>query len=227
MIAMSGVCSRREADNLIEKGEIKVNGKVVTELGTKVSRGDQVTYRGKRIKPEKNVYLLLNKPKDFLTTTDDPENRKTVMQLVSKACDERIFPVGRLDRNTTGLLLFTNDGALAKRLMHPKHNVRKIYEVHTDKPVSQTDFNSIAEGLILEDGEIKVDEIAFVDNSRQVLGIEIHSGRNRIVRRIFEHLGYDVKRLDRVMFGPLTKKDLSRGKWRFLSDREINLLRRL
>lgn len=220
-IADAGVCSRREADKLIEAGEIKVNGNTVTELGYKVSRKDAVTYNGRRLSQEKLVYVLLNKPKDFITTVDDPEDRKTVMQLVQTACDERIYPVGRLDRNTTGLLLLTNDGELATRLTHPSHNVKKIYQVDLDKPLTEEDAEKIREGLMLEDGEAKVDELAILSEDQTILGVEIHIGRNRIVRRIFEHLGYEVIRLDRVMFAGLTKKDLPRGKWRYLSQKEL------
>lgn len=220
-IADAGVCSRREADKLIEAGEIQVNGKTVTELGYKVSRKDAVTYNGRRLSQEKLVYVLLNKPKDFITTVDDPEDRKTVMQLVQTACNERIYPVGRLDRNTTGLLLLTNDGELATKLTHPSHNVKKIYQVDLDKPLTEEDAEKIREGLMLEDGEAKVDELAILSEDRTILGVEIHIGRNRIVRRIFEHLGYEVIRLDRVMFAGLTKKDLPRGKWRYLSQKEL------
>lgn len=220
-IADAGVCSRREADKLIEAGEIKVNGQLVTELGYKVSRMDVVTYGGKKLRAEKLVYVLLNKPKDFITTVEDPEDRKTVMQLVENACQERIYPVGRLDRNTTGLLLLTNDGELAKKLTHPSHNIKKIYQVDLDKPISEEDFEKIQQGLMLEDGEAKVDEIAILSKDQTILGVEIHIGRNRIVRRIFEHLGYEVLRLDRVMFAGLTKKDLPRGNWRYLSEKEL------
>lgn len=220
-IADAGVCSRREADKLIEAGEIQVNGNTVTELGYKVSRKDAVTYQGRRLSQEKLVYVLLNKPKDFITTVDDPEDRKTVMQLVQTACDERIYPVGRLDRNTTGLLLLTNDGELATKLTHPSHNVKKVYQVDLDKPLAEEDAEKIREGLMLEDGEAKVDELAILSEDRTILGVEIHIGRNRIVRRIFEHLGYEVVRLDRVVFAGLTKKDLPRGKWRYLSQKEL------
>ena len=220
-IADAGVCSRREADKLIEAGEIKVNGEVITELGYKVSRKDAVTYNGKKLQQEKLVYVLLNKPKNFITTVDDPDERRTVMQLVENAADERIYPVGRLDRNTTGLLLLTNDGELAKRLTHPSHNIKKIYQVDLDKPLTEEDFEKIQEGVTLEDGQAKVDEIAILSEDRSIVGLEIHIGRNRIVRRIFEHLGYEVLRLDRVMFAGLTKKDLPRGKWRYLSEKEL------
>lgn len=220
-IANAGVCSRREADQLIQHGEIKVNGEVVDELGYKVKVSDRVTYKGKKLNPEKLVYVLLNKPKDFITTTDDPKERRTVMHLVENACQERIYPVGRLDRNTTGLLLFTNDGELAKKLSHPSHGVQKLYQVDIDKPITDEDFVKIQQGLVLEDGLAEVDEIALVNGLRQSLGVQIHIGKNRIVRRIFEHLGYKVLRLDRVMYAGLTKKDLPRGKWRFLTEKEV------
>ncbi len=224
-IANAGVCSRREADTLISLGEVRVNGKVVTELGTKVKRADKVTYQGKLLNPEQPVYVLLNKPKNFITTTDDPEERNTVMQLVANACNERIYPVGRLDRNTTGLLLFTNDGDLADKLAHPSNNVKKLYQVYIDQPIKDEDFHKIQEGIRLEDGPALVDEIGLVNDSRTNLGIQIHIGRNRIVRRIFEHLGYKVVRLDRVMYAGLTKKDLSRGHWRHLTEQEVIQLR--
>lgn len=226
-IANAGVCSRREADKLIEEGAIKVNGDVVSELGYKVTRTDKVTYKGKVLNPEKLVYVLLNKPKDFITTTDDPQERHTVMQLVAKACKERIYPVGRLDRNTTGLLLLTNDGDLAKKLSHPSHGVQKLYQVDIDKPISDEDFLKIQDGLQLEDGLAKVDEIGLVNETRQSLGLQIHIGKNRIVRRIFEHLGYQVVKLDRVMYAGLTKKDLPRGKWRYLTDKEVIKLKHM
>ncbi|MDX1627301.1 MAG: pseudouridine synthase [Fulvivirga sp.] len=226
-IAKAGVCSRREADKLIEAGEIKINGKVVTELGVKVNPSDKVTYKGKKLNPEKLVYVLLNKPKDFITTTDDPENRKTVMDLVKSAADERIYPVGRLDRNTTGLLLLTNDGELAKKLSHPSHQVRKIYKAELDKPITKNDFFAIQDGLELEDGEVQVDHIAVLDKQKREIGIEIHLGRNRIVRRIFEHLGYEVVKLDRVMYAGLDKLNLPRGKWRHLTDKEVIKLKHL
>ena len=228
-LADAGICSRREADKLIESGVIKVNGKTVTKLGTKVAKTDKVMYGDQTLKAEKIQYVLLNKPKDYITTSDDPQNRKTVMMLVKNACKERIYPVGRLDRNTTGLLLFTNDGELAKKLTHPKHNVKKLYHVVLDKPLSKAHMLEIASGLKLDDGLIIPDKIAYdrsVDNKKEI-GIEIHSGRNRIVRRIFEHLGYKVVKLDRVMFAGLTKKDLPRGKWRFLTEKEINILKML
>lgn len=226
-IANAGVCSRRDADELIVACEIKINGEVVTELGTKVARNDKVEYKGKLLNPEKLVYLLLNKPKGFITTTDDPYDRKTVMSLIEKACDERILPVGRLDLNTTGLLLFTNDGDMAKKLTHPKHGIKKIYHVVLNKPLDNDDLFKIAAGLELEDGPIKVDKIAYAENGidKKQIGIELHSGKNRIVRRMFESLEYKVIRLDRVAFAGLTKKDVPRGKWRLLKDIEINRLK--
>ncbi|WP_308706255.1 pseudouridine synthase [Marinoscillum sp. MHG1-6] len=226
-IANSGVCSRREADQLIAEGKIKVNGKVITELGFKVNATDKVVFQGKQLNPETLQYVLLNKPTDFITTMSDPQGRKTVMQLVKNACDERIFPVGRLDRKTTGLLLFTNDGELAKKLTHPSHQIKKIYQVTLNKPITNNDFDAILAGVPLEDGLANVRELAIIDEDNTSLGIEIHIGKNRIVRRIFEHFGYDVVKLDRVMFGPLTKKNLPRGKWRHLSDKEIGQLKRL
>lgn len=224
-IANAGVCSRREADSLITLGEVRVNGKVVTELGTKVKMSDRVTYQGKSLNPERPVYVLLNKPKNFITTTDDPEERNTVMQLVANACKERIYPVGRLDRNTTGLLLFTNDGELADKLAHPSNNVKKLYQVYLDKPITDEDFQKIQQGIRLNDGLAQVDEIGLVNDSRTNLGLQIHIGRNRIVRRIFEHLGYQVTRLDRVMYAGLSKKDLPRGHWRHLTDQEVRQLK--
>jgi 23S rRNA pseudouridine2605 synthase len=224
-IAKAGICSRREADKLIQSGSITVNDKVVTELGTKISPGDKVKFQGKPIKREKLVYVLLNKPKDFITTTNDPEERRTVMELVSNSCEERIYPVGRLDRNTTGLLLFTNDGDLADKLTHPSNRVQKLYEVELNKPVGQQVLDEIMIGITLEDGLIQVDDIAIVSKDRKVVGIELHSGRNRIVRRIFEHFGLRIKRLDRVMYAGITKKDLPRGKWRYLREKEVIMLK--
>ncbi len=228
-LADAGIASRRAADQLIETGAVTINGKVVTKLGTRVMPGDKVQFGGQTLKQEKLRYLLLNKPKGFLTTSHDPQNRRTVMQLVENACPERIYPVGRLDRNTMGLLLFTNDGELAKKLMHPKHNVKKIYHVYLDRNLTKNDMLKIASGLNLEDGKIIPDSIAYVagaDDKKQI-GIELHSGKNRIVRRIFEHLGYKVVKLDRVFLAGLTKKDLPRGKWRFLTPKEVNMLKRL
>ncbi|WP_429774023.1 pseudouridine synthase [Agaribacillus aureus] len=226
-IANAGVCSRRDADKLISAGEISVNGKIISELGYKVKATDTIKYKNKLLTREKFVYVLLNKPKDFITTTDDPNDRRTVMQLVSKACKERIYPVGRLDRNTTGLLLFTNDGDLAKKLSHPSHNTKKVYQVELDKPLHKDDFLKVSEGLELEDGLVKVDDFAILSDDKKSLGLEIHLGKNRIVRRIFEHLGYEVIKLDRVVYGGLTKKDLKRGTWRYLSEREVVKLKHL
>jgi len=226
-ISNSGVCSRREADELIQSGAVTVNDKVVTEMGTKVSPDDVVKYGGQRLKSEKNIYILLNKPKDYITTADDPQHRKTVMILVERACKERIYPVGRLDRNTTGVLLFTNDGEIAKKLTHPKYHIHKIYNVVLSKPLTKADMVKISEGIEMDDGFIKVDEIAYTGNGldKKQIGIELHSGKNRIVRRIFESLDYEVVKLDRVSFAGLTKKDLLRGKWRFLNPLEINFLK--
>jgi 23S rRNA pseudouridine2605 synthase len=220
-ISNSGICSRREADELIQKGLVIVNGEVIKELGYKVRRSDQVVFEGKRINPEKPVYVLLNKPKDFITTTEDPMDRKTVMSLVENACEERIFPVGRLDRNTTGLLLFTNDGELAAKLSHPSNEIKKIYQVTLDKALTQKDEEAILEGITLEDGEVRVDDMQVLSKDRTILGLEIHIGRNRIVRRIFAHFGYEVVGLDRVMYAGLDKKDLKRGHYRFLSEQEV------
>jgi 23S rRNA pseudouridine2605 synthase len=220
-IANAGICSRREADSLIAAGEIRVNGEVVTEMGYKVQPTDTVQYGKTNLNREKLVYVLLNKPKDFLTTTDDPEGRKTVMSLVATASKERIFPVGRLDRNTTGLLLFTNDGEVAQKLSHPSHKNKKIYQAELDKPLTAEHLGQIAAGLELEDGKAEVDDVAVVAGNPHFVGIELHVGRNRIVRRIFEHLGYDVVALDRVQYAGLTKKELPRGKWRFLSEQEV------
>jgi len=228
-LANAGVASRRAADTLIEGGTVTINGEVVTRLGTKVMPGDKVKFGGQTLKQEKPRYLLLNKPKGFLTTSDDPFNRRTVMHLVEKACPERIYPVGRLDRNTMGLLLFTNDGDLAKKLMHPKFRVKKIYHVFLDKNLTRNDMVKIVDGIELSDGKTVPDSIAYVagaDDKKQI-GIELHSGKNRIVRRIFEHLGYQVIKLDRVFLAGLTKKELPRSKWRFLTEKEINMLKRL
>jgi 23S rRNA pseudouridine2605 synthase len=225
-IANAGICSRREADILIEAGAISINGKIITKLGTKVMPSDQVKYGDQLLAGEQLQYLLLNKPKGYLTTTDDPQERKTVMMIVESACKERIYPVGRLDKNTSGLLLFTNDGELAKKLTHPKYQVEKIYHAELDKALTMSDMKKIAEGIELDDGFIKIDAIAYGETKKEV-GIELHSGKNRIVRRVFESLGYDVVKLDRVVFAGLTKKELPRGKYRFLSFEEINILRRI
>ena len=224
-LANAGVCSRREADQFIESGCVTVNGKIVSELGFKVTLSDDVRFNGEQLNPERKVYLLLNKPKGFVTTTDDPQERKTVMDLVKKACNERIYPVGRLDKDTTGVLLFTNDGDLAKKLTHPSYNKKKIYHVFLDKPLTKNDLLKIAEGVDLEDGFIAADSINYVEDDKHEVGIEIHSGKNRIVRRIFSHLGYTVEKLDRVYFAGLTKKNLPRGRYRFLTQTEINHLK--
>jgi 23S rRNA pseudouridine2605 synthase len=226
-IAQSGICSRREADELIKMGKVRVNNTLVTEMGYQVQPGDKVYYENKLLSKEQYRYVLLNKPKDFITTTDDPDERKTVMQLVSKACPERIYPVGRLDRNTTGVLLLTNDGELSKKLTHPSHEVVKVYQIEINEPITEEDFLKIKDGFELEDGFIKADEIATLDDEGRHLGLQLHSGRNRIVRRIFEELGYEVVKLDRVLFAGLTKRDLPRGKWRFLSEKEVILLKHL
>ena len=225
-LANAGVCSRREADEYIQAGAVLVNGTVVTELGTKVLRSDEVKFRDQPVTMEKKVYVLLNKPKDYVTTSDDPQQRKTVMDLVKNACEERIYPVGRLDRNTTGVLLLTNDGDLASKLTHPKFLKKKVYHVYLDKPVTATDLQKIAEGIELEDGEVHADAIEYASpTDEKQVGIEIHSGKNRIVRRIFESLGYRVVKLDRVQFAGLTKKNLRRGDWRFLTQKEVKMLR--
>ena len=224
-LANSGICSRREADKYIASGVVTVNGEVVTELGTKVLRTDTVLFHDQAVKMEKKVYVLLNKPKGYVTTSDDPQNRRTVMDLVTDACRERIYPVGRLDRNTTGVLLLTNDGEIASKLTHPKFLKKKIYHVTLDKAVTAADLRQIAEGINLEDGEVKADAIEYASpDSKKEVGIEIHSGKNRIVRRIFEHLGYNVVKLDRVYFAGLTKKNVKRGDWRYLTEAEVNML---
>ncbi|MCF2495712.1 pseudouridine synthase [Dyadobacter chenhuakuii] len=220
-ISNAGICSRREADDLIASGQISVNGKTITEMGYKVLPTDVVKYGKKALNPEKMVYILINKPKDYITTTDDPEERKTVLDLIQGACAERVYPVGRLDRNTTGLLLLTNDGELAVKLTHPSGGIKKIYQAELDKPITTEDFEKLQHGLELEDGFIRPDEVGIVTPDAMVVGLEIHSGRNRIVRRMFEHLGYEVQKLDRTVFAGLNKKDLPRGKWRFLSEKEV------
>lgn len=220
-IAQSGICSRREADDFIKAGLVSVNGTVVTELGTKVMPTDEVRFNDSIVQGEKKVYLVLNKPKGYVTTLDDPHATKTVMDLVKDACTERIYPVGRLDKNSLGLLLFTNDGDLTKQLTHPSYKKKKIYQVTLDKPLTRADMDKIAEGITLEDGDIYADEISYVKDDKKEIGIEIHSGRNRIVRRIFEHLGYTVQKLDRVYYAGLTKKNLKRGAWRFLTKDEV------
>ncbi len=220
-IANGGICSRREADTFIATGVVSINGKIVTELGVRVLPGDEVRFNNERIKPEQKVYILLNKPKDYVTTLDDPEGRRTVMDLIKGACDQRVYPVGRLDRNTTGLLLLTNDGELTKKLTHPSHNKKKIYHVEIDNPISPEQLQMIKDGIELEDGLITADSISYVNNNPTEVGIELHSGRNRIVRRIMEHFDLNVKRLDRVYFAGLTKLNLPRGKWRFLTEQEV------
>ena len=225
-LANAGVCSRREADEFITAGVVSVNGEVVTELGTKIKRGDEVKFHDQTVSIERKIYVLLNKPKDTVTTSDDPQARRTVMDLVKGACDERIYPVGRLDRNTTGVLLLTNDGDLASKLTHPKYLKKKIYHVHLDKNLTKADMEQIAAGIQLDDGEIQADAISYTDEfKKDEVGIEIHSGKNRIVRRIFESLGYKVVKLDRVFFAGLTKKGLRRGEWRYLTEQEVNFLR--
>ena len=225
-MANAGVCSRREADELIQKGEVKVNGVPVTELGTKITRNDVVEYNDKVVTLESKCYILLNKPKDCVTTSDDPNGRTTVMDLIKGACTERVYPVGRLDRNTTGVLLLTNDGDMASKLTHPKFLKKKIYHVYLDKNVTAYDLQQIRDGIMLEDGEIKADDVQYADPvDKKQVGIEIHSGKNRIVRRIFEKLGYRVTKLDRVQFAGLTKKGLRRGDWRYLTEEEVIRLR--
>ena len=225
-LANAGVCSRREADEFITAGVVSVNGEVVTELGTKIKRGDEVKFHDQTVSIERKIYVLLNKPNDTVTTSDDPQARRTVMDLVKGACDERIYPVGRLDRNTTGVLLLTNDGDLASKLTHPKYLKKKIYHVHLDKNLTKADMEQIAAGIQLDDGEIQADAISYTDDfKKDEVGIEIHSGKNRIVRRIFESLGYKVMKLDRVYFAGLTKKGLRRGEWRYLTEQEVNFLR--
>jgi len=226
-IAHAGVCGRREAAELVKEGKVTVNGDKIFEPGYKVTGVDKVIVKGKQVFLQRNsVYILLNKPKDFITTSNDPQGRKTVLDLIKHATPERVYPVGRLDRNTTGVLLLTNDGELAQKLTHPSFEVKKIYEVTLDKPVTKKDLESILSGVILEDGPVKADAVGYADDKdKSIVGIEIHSGRNRIVRRIFEHLGYDVKALDRVMFANLTKKNVDRSKWRFLNEKEVRLLK--
>lgn len=228
-IAHAGVCSRRDAADIVRSGKVVVNGAVVTEPGFKVSGKDEIKVNGKKIAVRRNlVYILLNKPKDYITTTDDPQGRKTVLDIIRNATTERVYPIGRLDRNTTGVLLLTNDGELAQKLSHPSYEIKKIYEVTLDKPLTKKDFDTIMGGITLEDGFVQPDALAYADSKdKAIVGIEIHSGRNRIVRRIFEHMGYDVRNLDRVMYANLTKKNVDRGKWRLLSEKEVRLLKYL
>lgn len=225
-MANSGVCSRREADEKIQEGCVLVNGEVITELGTKITLKDRVEINGKEVKPEKKVYILLNKPRNCVTTSDDPQERFTVMHLVQNACQERVYPVGRLDRNTTGVLLLTNDGDLSSKLVHPSFKKKKIYHVWLDRDVTVEDMQRLADGVELDDGEMHADAVSYVsEEDHTQVGIEIHSGRNRIVRRLFEHLGYHVRKLDRVYFAGLTKKNVGRGKWRFLTQEEVDMLK--
>jgi len=227
-IANSGICSRREADVLISTGVVKVNGEIVTTMGYKVKPGDKVTVDNREMKSERKIYILINKPKDTITTTDDPSGRKTVMDIIKGACRERVYPVGRLDRNTTGLLLLTNDGDLAKRLMHPSHKIKKVYEATLDRNITREDMQKIGLGVTIEDDYIPVDGIAWADpDKKNIVGIELHSGKYHVVKRIFEMFNYNVIKLDRTMFGPLTKKNLPRGEWRFLEESEISILHRL
>lgn len=224
-IANSGVCSRREADALIGQGLITINGEVVTTLGTKVNPGDKVMYNGRRLSTTSKVYILLNKPKDYITTTNDPENRKTVMELVKNTGVDRVFPVGRLDRNTTGVLLFTNDGELMQKLIHPSSKVEKVYSVLLDRKLSKYDLETLLQGVNLEDGEMYADKIAYIDpDDPRKVGVEIHSGKNRIIHRMFNHLNYKVLRLDRVLFAGIDKRKLKRGEWRFLDEKEVRQL---
>lgn len=226
-IANSGVCSRREADEIIRKGLITVNGKKVTDLGTKVTRSDEVKYRGRKLSAEKKVYILMNKPKGYVTTVEDPHADQTVLDLIGNACPERVYPVGRLDKNTTGVLLLTNDGDLTGKLTHPKFRRKKIYHVFLDRSVLKEDLFRLTEGVQLEEGSVAADAVSYADmEDRSQIGMEIHSGQNRVVRRMFETLGYRVKKLDRVYFAGLTKKNLPRGKWRFLTQKEISMLKR-
>jgi 23S rRNA pseudouridine2605 synthase len=226
-IAHAGICARRDAAELVKSGAVKVNNILITEPGHKVSARDEVKVNGKKIFLARNlVYILLNKPKDYITTTDDPQKRKTVLDLIGRATTERVYPVGRLDRNTSGVLLLTNDGELAQRLTHPSHEIKKVYHVTLNRPLDKKDFDQILKGIVLDDGPANVDVLAYADlKDKTQVGVEIHSGRNRIVRRIFEHLGYDVKGLDRVIFAGLTKKNVERGKWRFLTEKEVRDLK--
>jgi 23S rRNA pseudouridine2605 synthase len=226
-VANSGICSRREADELIRLGLVSVNGKVITEMGYKVNFGDEVRYENKVLTAEKPVYILMNKPKGYITTTDDPQERNTVMHILAGSVKERVYPVGRLDRNTTGLLLLTNDGDLAEKLMHPSYNVKKIYKVELDRPIAKADLQKIADGIVLEEGRAMVDEVAVVSDDFKTVGIEIHIGWNRIIRRIFESLSYEVVRLDRSVYAGLDKKDLGRGHWRYLTREEVVRLKHL
>jgi 23S rRNA pseudouridine2605 synthase len=226
-IANSGVCSRREADELIREGLISVNGKKVTDLGIKVSSGDDIRYRGKKLTSEKKVYILMNKPKDYVTTVEDPHAEHTVLELIGDSCQQRVYPVGRLDKDTTGVLLLTNDGELTGKLTHPKYQKKKIYHVFLDKPAAKNDLFRLTEGIELDDTRVAADAVSYADSEdRSQIGIELHSGQNRVIRRMFETLGYRVKKLDRVYFAGLTKKNLRRGAWRYLTEKEISMLKR-
>lgn len=227
LISHAGICSRREADALIQAGHITVNNQKIVTLGYQVTPSDVVKYKNKLLKADKSVYLLLNKPKDCITTAKDPQGRTTVMDIVKNACQERVYPVGRLDRNTTGLLILTNDGELAQKLAHPASQIKKLYQVDLDKPIQAKDLTAIQAGIQLEDGMAQVDKVAIVTADQKTLGLALHMGKNRIIRRIFEHLGYEIVKLDRVMYANLTKKDLPRGKWRSLTDREVKSLYKL
>jgi 23S rRNA pseudouridine2605 synthase len=224
-IANSGVCSRREADEFITAGLVTVNGEVVTRMGVRITSADDIRFNGERLSGEEKVYILMNKPKDFVTTTDDPHAEQTVLDIVAGKCEQRVYPVGRLDKSTTGVLLLTNDGALTEQLTHPSYNRKKIYQVDLDKNLKKTDMEALVKGIELEDGPAHVDEISYIDENEKKIGVEIHSGRNRIIRRMFEHLGYTVKKLDRVYFAGLTKKRLRRGAWRFLTPQEVAMLK--
>lgn len=224
-ISNSGVCSRREADKYIAAGVVTVNDEVVTELGRKILPTDSVKFNGERLKGEKKSYVVMNKPKDFVTTLSDPHAEKSVIDLIAGRCDQRLYPVGRLDKMTTGVLLLTNDGELAQKLTHPSYNKKKIYHVVLDKNFSRTHFDQLIKGITLEDGKIEVDALSYIEGKKNEIGVELHSGRNRVVRRIFEHFGYKIKKLDRVYFAGLTKKNLRRGQWRFLTEKEINMLK--
>jgi len=224
-LSNSGVCSRREADEYIAAGLVTVNGEVITRMGARVTSNDDVRFNGERLMGEEKVYIVMNKPKDFVTTTDDPHAEKTVMDLITEKCEQRVYPVGRLDKSTTGVLLLTNDGALTDQLTHPSYNRKKIYQVDLEKNLKKTDMDALVKGVELEDGPAHVDEISYIDEDETKIGVEIHSGRNRVIRRMFEHLGYTIKKLDRVYFAGLTKKNLRRGAWRFLTPQEIAMLK--
>ena len=224
-ISNSGICSRREADEYITAGLVTVNGEIVTQMGVRIRSTDDIRFNGERLQGEEKAYILMNKPKDYITTTDDPHAEQTVLDIIAGSCTQRVYPVGRLDKSTTGVLLLTNDGALTEQLTHPSYNRKKIYQVDLDKNLTRSDMEALVKGIELEDGPAHVDEISYVDENEKKIGVEIHSGRNRIIRRMFEHLGYTVKKLDRVYFAGLTKKNLRRGAWRFLTPKEIATLK--